>query len=132
MRVVAESADIWNNWTSPDLETYKGKLAALNRHCDDVGRDPSTIRKSLHIKPIIGESQREVAESAGRSDNHRSQGTVEEVTADLLAFVEAGVGDFVYMLDSTTDERSLELLAKKVAPVVRSEGSRLLERHLSG
>src|SRR5690606_23826230 len=60
MRIVAESADIWNNWTSPDPETYREKLAALERHCQDVGRDPAEIRKSIHIKPIVGESQAEI------------------------------------------------------------------------
>jgi alkanesulfonate monooxygenase SsuD/methylene tetrahydromethanopterin reductase-like flavin-dependent oxidoreductase (luciferase family) len=47
MRVVAESADIWNNWTSPDLETYTLKLNALGQHCNDVGPKPTILRTCL-------------------------------------------------------------------------------------
>ena len=126
MRVVAESADIWNNWTSPDHDTYRQKLAALERHCKDIGRDPGDIRKSMHIKPIVGETEAEVAERASVPDRHRSEGTPEQVAEHLLSFVKLGVSDFVFMLDAPGDMRSLELLATKVAPVVRSEGSALL------
>jgi alkanesulfonate monooxygenase SsuD/methylene tetrahydromethanopterin reductase-like flavin-dependent oxidoreductase (luciferase family) len=127
MRIVAESADIWNNWTSPDIETYRQKLAALERHCEAVGRNPAEIRKSMHIKPIIGETEAEVEERARTPGRHRSQGTPEQVAEHLLSFVELGVSDFVFMLDAPGDMRSLELLATQVAPYVRVEGSRLME-----
>jgi alkanesulfonate monooxygenase SsuD/methylene tetrahydromethanopterin reductase-like flavin-dependent oxidoreductase (luciferase family) len=126
MRIVAESADIWNNWTSPDHETYKQKLAALERHCGDVGRDPADVRKSMHIKPLIGATKAEVEERAQTSTRHRSQGTPDEVTADLLSFVKLGVTDFVFMFDPPGDYRTLELLAKEVAPYVRANGPAVL------
>jgi alkanesulfonate monooxygenase SsuD/methylene tetrahydromethanopterin reductase-like flavin-dependent oxidoreductase (luciferase family) len=126
MRIVAESADIWNNWTSPEIDEYRQKLDALQRHCRDVGRNPDDIRKSMHIKPLIGESEAEVEERAKTSDRHRSQGTPEQVAEHLLSFVKLGVSDFVFMLDAPGDFRSLELLATKVAPYVREQGPRLL------
>jgi alkanesulfonate monooxygenase SsuD/methylene tetrahydromethanopterin reductase-like flavin-dependent oxidoreductase (luciferase family) len=126
MRIVAESADIWNNWTSPDLETYQQKLSALQRHCSDLGRDPAEIRKSMHIKPIIGETEAEVAEMAKDSTRHRTQGTPERIIEDLLAFVRLGVSDFVFMFDPPGDYRTLDLLATKVAPTVREEGAKIL------
>jgi alkanesulfonate monooxygenase SsuD/methylene tetrahydromethanopterin reductase-like flavin-dependent oxidoreductase (luciferase family) len=126
MRIVAESADIWNNWTSPEIDEYRQKLDALQRHCRDVGRNPDDIRKSMHIKPLIGESEAEVEERAKTSDRHRSRGTPEQVAEHLLSFVKLGVSDFVFMLDAPGDFRSLELLATKVAPYVREQGPRLL------
>jgi alkanesulfonate monooxygenase SsuD/methylene tetrahydromethanopterin reductase-like flavin-dependent oxidoreductase (luciferase family) len=126
MRVVAESADIWNNWTSPDIETYQQKLAALYRHCADVGRNPDDIRKSMHIKPIVGETEAEVLERAPSQPRNRWQGTPEQLIEHLLSFVRLGVGDFVFMLDVPTDLRSLELIATRVAPAVRAEGASLL------
>ncbi|HWO73227.1 MAG TPA: hypothetical protein VNN21_06680, partial [Dehalococcoidia bacterium] len=116
-----------NNWTSPDLETYGQKLAALRRHCADVGRDPLSIRKSMHIKPLIGETEAEVQERAPTEPRSRWQGTPEQLIEHLLAFVKLGVADFVFMLDAPGDLRSLELLATKVAPAVRQQGRRLLE-----
>jgi alkanesulfonate monooxygenase SsuD/methylene tetrahydromethanopterin reductase-like flavin-dependent oxidoreductase (luciferase family) len=132
MRIVAESADIWNNWTSPDTEGYQQKLAALHRHCNDVGRDPADIRLSMHIKPLIGETEAEVEERAGASTRHRSQGTPDQIIVDLLAFVTLGVSDFVFMFDAPGDYRTLELLATKVAPAVRAEGAKLLPTAAQG
>jgi alkanesulfonate monooxygenase SsuD/methylene tetrahydromethanopterin reductase-like flavin-dependent oxidoreductase (luciferase family) len=127
MRIVAESAEIWNNWTSPDIETYMQKLAALERHCADVGRDPAEVRKSMHIKPLIGATEAEVEERAQTPGPYRSQGTPDQVAEHLLSFVRLGVSDFVFMFDSPGDYRSLELLATQVAPRVREEGARLLK-----
>jgi alkanesulfonate monooxygenase SsuD/methylene tetrahydromethanopterin reductase-like flavin-dependent oxidoreductase (luciferase family) len=126
MRVVAESADIWNNWTSPDLDTYLQKLAALHRHCEDVGRDPNDIRKSMHIKPVVGETEADVRERAPGQPRARWQGTPEQLVEHLLTFVRVGVSDFVFMLDAPADLRSLELIATDVAPQVRDEGARIL------
>ena len=126
MRVVAESADIWNNWTSPDIETYKQKLAALQRHCEDLGRDPNDIRKSMHIKPVVGETEAEVRERAPQEPRARWQGTPEQLIEHLLTFVRLGVSDFVFMLDTPADLRSLELIAGQVAPQVREEGAMIL------
>ena len=126
MRVVAESADIWNNWTLPDIETYKQKLAALQRHCEDLGRDPNDIRKSMHIKPVVGETEAEVRERAPQEPRARWQGTPEQLIEHLLTFVRLGVSDFVFMLDAPPDFRSLELIAGLVAPQVREEGARIL------
>jgi alkanesulfonate monooxygenase SsuD/methylene tetrahydromethanopterin reductase-like flavin-dependent oxidoreductase (luciferase family) len=122
MRIVAESADIWNNWTSPDRATYQQKLDALQRHCKEVGRDPAEVRKSMHIKPLIGETEAEVEERARTPGRHRSQGTPEQIAAALMGFVKMGVSDFVFMFDFPGDSRSLELLASQVAPYVRAHG----------
>jgi alkanesulfonate monooxygenase SsuD/methylene tetrahydromethanopterin reductase-like flavin-dependent oxidoreductase (luciferase family) len=131
MRVVAESADIWNNWTSPDLDTYKQKLAALERHCADLGRDPNEIRKSMHIKPLVGETEAELQERAPREPMARWQGTPEQLIEHLLTFVRHGVSDFVFMLDAPGDMRSLELIATQVAPTVRQEGEDILSESLA-
>ena len=131
LRIVAESADIWNNWTSPDLEVYQQKLEALERHCADVGRDPNDIRKSMHIKPLVGENQADIDERAPGQPRNRWQGTPEQLIEHLLEFVKLGVSDFVFMLDTPADYRSLELIATKVAPEVRTEGAKLLEDGLA-
>ncbi len=56
LRLVAQYADIWNTTTmDPDVAAHK--VDVLNRHCDDVGRDPATIRKTvgLFIDPFSGD-----------------------------------------------------------------------------
>jgi F420-dependent oxidoreductase-like protein len=50
LRLVAQYADVWNIGLAagPPDET-RHKLDVLNRHCDDVGRDPVDIRKTVGI-----------------------------------------------------------------------------------
>src|SRR3954467_14916681 len=50
LRVVAEYADGWN--TSGTFEDVRDALAALDRHCADLGRDSATIEKTVSF-PII-------------------------------------------------------------------------------
>ncbi|HEX5141773.1 MAG TPA: LLM class flavin-dependent oxidoreductase [Dehalococcoidia bacterium] len=126
MRIVAESSDIWNNWTSPDPDAYRQKLEAFFRHCNDVGRNPGDIRRSIHIKPLIADTEARVEERAKDSTRHRTQGTPDQVVEDLLEYVKLGVSDFVFMFDYPGDFESLELLATAVAPRVRAQGPALL------
>ncbi len=54
--VTARWADIWNCYLGdPDLDTSFARLsdraAILDGHCDRIGRDPSTIRRSLLVGP---------------------------------------------------------------------------------
>jgi alkanesulfonate monooxygenase SsuD/methylene tetrahydromethanopterin reductase-like flavin-dependent oxidoreductase (luciferase family) len=45
LRVVAESADIWNLNQSP--ATLRDLTPLLERHCAELGRDPAEIRRSI-------------------------------------------------------------------------------------
>ena len=127
MQIVAESADIWNNWTSPSPEEYRPKLDALERHCEAIGRDPGEIRKSIHIKPIVRNTAAELSTAASNGDGrHRSEGAPDQIIETLLDYCRLGVGDFVFMFDFPGDYETLELLAEAVAPTVRAEGPSLL------
>jgi F420-dependent oxidoreductase-like protein len=46
LRVVAEHADVWNVVGSVEEVTHKS--AVLDQHCADIGRDPSTLKRSIH------------------------------------------------------------------------------------
>lgn len=48
LRIVAEHADVWNGFGPP--ETYARKNAILDRHCEELGRDPGTIERSVLIE----------------------------------------------------------------------------------
>jgi alkanesulfonate monooxygenase SsuD/methylene tetrahydromethanopterin reductase-like flavin-dependent oxidoreductase (luciferase family) len=96
-----------------------------------VGRNPDDIRKSMHIKPLVGETEAEISERAPSEPRNRWQGTPEQLIEHLLQFVKLGVSDFVFMLDAPGDMHSLELIATKVAPEVRSQGEKLLAESLS-
>ena len=48
LRLVAEHADSWHSFTNAD--TYPGKAAALQAHCEAVGRDPAAIERSCGVE----------------------------------------------------------------------------------
>lgn len=57
LRLVAQYADEWNA-VNLSPEAYRAKLEVLERHCEAVGRDPATIRRSMMAFAIIGPDQR--------------------------------------------------------------------------
>jgi probable F420-dependent oxidoreductase len=62
LRLVAEHADAWNGFGPP--ETFAHKSAVLDRWCEEVGRDPRSIERTV----LIG------AEDAGRLDEYVAAG----------------------------------------------------------
>lgn len=64
LRLVAEHADIWHAFTNPD--TYPGKAAVLDAHCDTVGRDPGTVERSSGVSGDDADSLVANAEALAR------------------------------------------------------------------
>ena len=57
LALVARHADIWNALL-PDAESYERKSRLLDEHCARIGRDPSTIERSVLVAgppDILGE-----------------------------------------------------------------------------
>ncbi|BCO46863.1 LLM class F420-dependent oxidoreductase [Mycobacterium intracellulare] len=50
LRMVAQYADVWNSNAATPAEV-KHKVEVLQRHCEEIGRDPGEIRKTLMIGP---------------------------------------------------------------------------------
>ncbi|MGA6162773.1 LLM class flavin-dependent oxidoreductase [Amycolatopsis magusensis] len=48
LRVVAEHADVWNI-PGGDLEDVVSRSALLDRYCTEIGRDPTSITRSIHL-----------------------------------------------------------------------------------
>ncbi|WP_327399263.1 LLM class flavin-dependent oxidoreductase [Streptomyces sp. NBC_01288] len=48
LRVVAEHADLWNI-PGGDIEDATNRSALLDRYCAEIGRDPATITRSIHL-----------------------------------------------------------------------------------
>jgi F420-dependent oxidoreductase-like protein len=55
LRLVAQYADVWNiSLAASPEDDMRHKLDVLARHCDNVGRDPAEIRKTIavHFDPL--------------------------------------------------------------------------------
>lgn len=48
LRVVAEHADLWNI-PGGDIDDAISRSALLDRYCEEIGRDPAAIARSIHV-----------------------------------------------------------------------------------
>jgi F420-dependent oxidoreductase-like protein len=130
LRIVAEHATGWNTFHG-DVAAYQHKLDVLAGHCADVGRDPSTIRKQVVLRAILGETEaeaddtaRERAAAAGVPVEQMVEGMVvgtpEQCAARLEDHRRLGVADFLLLARPPADERTIGLFAQQVAPAVRA------------
>jgi hypothetical protein len=63
LRLVAQYADACNLFDIPDGgKTLRQKLDVLARHCDELGRDPDQIEKTLSSRLAPGETADQFAE----------------------------------------------------------------------
>ena len=79
LRLVAEMADGWNTcwvWTPED---YRGRLAVLDRACEAVGRDPASVRRTLGLYALAGESEGDLAARYGRMQASAPGGMLDKV-----------------------------------------------------
>jgi F420-dependent oxidoreductase-like protein len=140
LRIAAEHADGWNMFLTAEDE-YRHKLDVLARHCADVGRDPAEIRKQLVFRAVLGEDEAEARERGRKraaalgieDEQFRAQwivGTPEQCAERLSPYVALGVGDLLLFSRPPGDPRTMELIARGVAPRfelhdLRSVGSRV-------
>lgn len=112
LRVAAELADVWNTcwvWTP---EAYAGRVSAVERACEDVGRDPATLGRSLGLYSLCGEDDADLARRFRRLKEvtprgvldgmsldewrvGRLVGTVEQVAEQVAGWREQGVDTLV-------------------------------------
>ena len=94
LRIAARYADEWNVWG--DVATLEKKMAILDRHCAEVGRDPKAIQRSAVALLFQSDDKKfiEKIRSGGRG-RPMIVGDVGEVRATLEAYREAGVDELI-------------------------------------
>ncbi len=128
LKVVARHADIWNCPNNHALE-FDARLAALKRHCDDLGRDHGEIEVSEQCFIVVGADQGEFEKqwktanmlfgSAFDLERTAFRGTPEQVVEQLQKRVAQGVTFFTFLTGDFHAPQSLELIAEKVIPAFR-------------
>jgi alkanesulfonate monooxygenase SsuD/methylene tetrahydromethanopterin reductase-like flavin-dependent oxidoreductase (luciferase family) len=56
LRVVAEHADLWNI-PGGDIDDAVSRSALLDRYCTEIGRDPASITRSIHLPVSYGQPE---------------------------------------------------------------------------
>jgi alkanesulfonate monooxygenase SsuD/methylene tetrahydromethanopterin reductase-like flavin-dependent oxidoreductase (luciferase family) len=131
LRIVASYADMWNVFGTPEVVAHKD--AVLRAHCAEVGRDPTTIERTLGCKVTIRSTEAE-AERVRRDilEHNRTPldrvegdtsfwtGTPEQIAETMLEYMRIGFGTFIVELPAPYDDETMEALATVVRPMVDS------------
>ncbi len=94
LRIAARFADEWNVWGTPEIVAHKSGV--LERHCDDVGRDPNTIARSTQALLFMSDDEA-FLQRIRDADIPRPTivGTVAEVTEILGRYRDVGVAELI-------------------------------------
>jgi F420-dependent oxidoreductase-like protein len=99
LRVVAQHADVWNA-PGGDAAEVQRLSGVLDRHCDDVGRDPAAIRRSVQF---------------------RFDGDKEAALRTVQSYVAVGIDDVIVMLMGGKAQEHAEKAAE-LLPELRELG----------
>ncbi|GIW16692.1 MAG: luciferase-like hypothetical protein [Tepidiforma sp.] len=103
LRIAARYANEWNVWGTPEVLARKGQI--LDRYCEDLGRDPRTIRRSAQALLVMTDD-RSVIERVRASGRPVLGGTGPELRALVEQYAEAGVNELI--IPGFTIGRTLE------------------------
>ena len=101
LKIAAEHADISHIVTS-DLDTLDHKLAVLEKHCENVGRDYNDIRKGSFM----------------RMNGITKYATMDHVVKRIEEYQDRGIDLVTFFAHGSSSEvkNNIELIAKEVLP----------------
>jgi F420-dependent oxidoreductase-like protein len=105
LRIAARYANEWNVWGTPEVLARKGQI--LDRYCEELGRDPRTIRRSAQALLVMTDD-RSLIERVRASGRPVLGGTGPELRALVEQYAEAGVNELIipgFTIGRTLDEK---------------------------
>lgn len=130
MGIAARHADIWNN-TAVTQGELGGKVAALRRRCEELGRDPDSIEVSQQCTVVIAENEADAADAlakAGRVygghmgaglEAHGIWGHPDRVIDRVQRHIDQGCSTFVIEFFGRDTRVPARLFAETVMPAFR-------------
>src|SRR5213080_705440 len=124
LKMVAQYGDACN--VGGDIATIKHKFAVLKRHCDELGRDYNSIRRTILIDDCAIADTEEAAiakltpEDRNNLDEFRQEalvGTPAMIRQRLAEYEEAGVQEIIIRFVDATKLESIRLFARECMDV---------------
>ena len=107
MRITARWADVWNTWGNPTERAKRTEV--FRRACEQVGRDPDTVRRSSQALFFLTDDDRTRDKLRERAPQDRSLiGGPAELIEFVGTYVEAGVDELAipdFTLGATPEQR---------------------------
>jgi F420-dependent oxidoreductase-like protein len=97
LRIAARYADEWNHWGLPETAVQKGGV--FRAHCERIGRDPATVRRSTQaLIEVIAPGDSEAEERHARLSAGPLpvvMGSAEQVADTVGQYAEAGIDELI-------------------------------------
>jgi alkanesulfonate monooxygenase SsuD/methylene tetrahydromethanopterin reductase-like flavin-dependent oxidoreductase (luciferase family) len=129
LRAVARHADMWNLFG--DASRLAAKDAVLRRHCEEVGRDPDAVERTVSAKLVIRDSPQAAYEVwAAQMVNNRCPeedwddstelwlGPPALIADEIRSRRRVGFDTFIGMLAAPFDPETIDRLIGEVKPMV--------------
>lgn len=120
LRITARYADEWNVWGTPEI--LRQKMAILDRHCADIGRDPKAIQRSAVAMLVLTDDEA-VIERNRASGRPVIAGNTEGVRAVIREYRDAGVDEVIIpdfnMGGAERKKATMDAFINEVAPAFR-------------
>jgi alkanesulfonate monooxygenase SsuD/methylene tetrahydromethanopterin reductase-like flavin-dependent oxidoreductase (luciferase family) len=115
MGIAARDAQVWNAWTTPELLAECNDV--LDRHCEAIGRDPTTLVRTTQALVFLSTDE---AWLASKRETPRSMvGTPAEMTEIVGRYEAAGCDELIVpcftLGDRTRSLETLQLFDEEVA-----------------
>jgi alkanesulfonate monooxygenase SsuD/methylene tetrahydromethanopterin reductase-like flavin-dependent oxidoreductase (luciferase family) len=99
LRIAAKHADM-THWFALGLEGLQHKTEVLERYCEEIGRDPSTIERTVGNPVIVTETEAEGKAILERVPPERrpfvKTGTPEQAAEVMRPYIDAGFTGFTF------------------------------------
>lgn len=125
LRLTAKYADWWNV-SSTGIGGYRRMAEAFERACAEVGRDPSTVRRSWCGGCACAPTQAAADALAGdrvsssNDEDFGFVGTPKQVVEQMRPFIDSGVDYFMLDCSGFPDLTTLEMLVNEVLPALNN------------
>jgi F420-dependent oxidoreductase-like protein len=131
LRVVARHADIWN-LVGGDVEVLARKQAVLDRYCEEAGRDPATLRRSIEVPIAVATDKATLQRRLDRVIRQRGlpperagemiiAGSPEQCIEKIHRYRALGVSEFMLITLEPFDDDELETFAEHVLPAFKQD-----------
>lgn len=123
LKLVAEFADAWN-LSYPSVTDFTHKSAVLKQHCEALGRDYESIKRTVLLMCAIAETE-EVASALSESLPFQRPipkeqvletaliGTPDTIRKRIAAYEEAGAQEIILYLPNAKDFHAVRLFAER-------------------
>jgi len=127
LKIVAKYADAWNIISYPEM--VKHKLEVLERHCEDVGRDPATIEKTKLGLVLIGRNEADLKAKVAKYDPdsfseayrvNNIVGTADQCIERCNELLDLGLDTLMFMFPDAHTLEGMQLFMEEVAPALRA------------